>query len=81
MRKMTEISMPGTFPEAAEEPVAVQRTPKKKFIGRRAFEAKQRQGDGGSVEETTAMVQSGESTLKLEGHFNMCQCREEHLVR
>jgi hypothetical protein len=78
---MNEMSMPGAFPEAVEERAAVLRTPKKKFIGRRAFEAKQRQGDGGSVEETTAMVQSGESTLKMESYSNRCQCREERLVR
>ena len=63
---MAGVSMPGAFPEA-EETAAVPRTPKRKFVGRRTFEAKQRQGDVGSVEETTAIVQSGEMVMKKQG--------------
>ena len=55
------MSMPGAFPT---EPQVddVPRLPKKKFIGRRAAEAraKEKQDAGGSVEETTAIVQSGQ---------------------
>jgi hypothetical protein len=51
--------MPGAFPQAEEEK-PVQRTPKKRFVGRRTIEARQKE-NGVSVEETSAMVQSGES--------------------
>ena len=56
--KMEEMSMPGAFPLPVTDDVP--RVPKKKFIGRRAAEAraKERQDAGGAVEETTAMVQS-----------------------
>ena len=56
--RMEEKSMPGAFPAAVTEDVP--RVPKKKFIGRRAAEAraKERHDAGGAVEETTAIVQS-----------------------
>jgi len=52
-----EGSIPGAFP--VQDPAV--RVPKKKFVGRRTAEAqvKQKQDAAGSVEETTAMVQSG----------------------
>ena len=56
---MEEMSMPGAFPTAAVEDVP--RVPKKKFIGARTAAARAKQQDvGGSVEESTAIVQSGE---------------------
>ncbi len=58
------MSMPGTFPDAAEEESSpVQRAPKRRFVGRKTLEARQKQSDGDSVEETSAIVQSSESTL------------------
>jgi hypothetical protein len=57
-------SMPGAFPSGAEEDISTVRTPRRRFVGRRTLEAKQKQDNGGSVEETSAMVQNGE--LKVE---------------
>ena len=60
--KWIAMSMPGAFPDATEEEnVPAQRTPRRRFVGRKTLEARQKQGDGSSVEETTAIVQSGES--------------------
>jgi hypothetical protein len=59
VKEMEGVSMPGAFPEAEEEK-PVQRTPKKRFVGRKKLEARQKE-NGVSVEETSAMVQSGES--------------------
>ncbi len=59
---MDGVSMPGAFPDGPEESVTnVQRTPKRRFIGRRTFEAEQKlkQSNTGSVEETTAVVKNG----------------------
>lgn len=56
------MSIPGAFPETPEDASApVQRAPRRRFVGRKNLEAKQVQGDGDSVEETTAIVQKGES--------------------
>ena len=56
------MSIPGAFPETAEDENApVQRAPRRRFVGRRTLEAKHVQGNGGSVEETTALVQKCES--------------------
>lgn len=55
-----KMSMPGAFPEAEEDSKPVQRTPKKRFVGRKTLEARQKE-NGVSLEETNAMVQSGES--------------------
>ena len=56
------MSIPGAFPETPEDASApVQRAPRRRFVGRKNFEAQQLRGDGGSVEESTAIVQKGES--------------------
>ena len=52
--------MPGAFPDATEDDSApAQRTPRRRFVGRKTIEARQKQGDAASVEETTAIVQNG----------------------
>lgn len=56
---MDEPSIPGAFPTAAEESTTTtNRTPKRRFVGRRTADAqaKQRHETNGSVEETTAVV-------------------------
>lgn len=55
--------MPGAFPEAEEEHAPVPRTPKKRFVGRKYAEAKRAGTHGASVEEMTAIVQNGESSI------------------
>ena len=55
--------VPGAFPSAAEESVGNNRTPKKRFVGRRTAEAqaKQREDEdpNSTVEESAAIVQQG----------------------
>ena len=57
---MAEMPMPGAFPSTVADDVP--RVPKKKFTGRRAAEAraKEKQDAGGTVEDTTAIVQASE---------------------
>jgi 2-(3-amino-3-carboxypropyl)histidine synthase len=60
-------SMPGAFPEGPEESPPVQRAPKRRFVGRRTLEAqgKVKHDANGSVEETTAVVQSSELRIRV----------------
>ncbi|KAI1612806.1 diphthamide biosynthesis protein 1 [Exophiala viscosa] len=55
---MDEGSMPGAFPAEVDQAVPANRTPKRRFVGRRTADAqaKQRQNENSSVEETTAVV-------------------------
>lgn len=62
------MSIPGAFPEPTEDDsTTVQRTPRRRFVGRKALETKQGQGAGGSVEETTAIVQNSEYRISAVG--------------
>ncbi|KIW88024.1 diphthamide biosynthesis protein 1 [Cladophialophora bantiana CBS 173.52] len=60
---MDEVSMPGAFPAAADENISCNRTPKRRFVGRRTAEAQARQrlddNDTSTVEETTAITNKG----------------------
>lgn len=69
---MDDHSMPGAFPAAAEETATTNRTPKRRFVGRRTAEAqaKQKQDVNGSVEETTAVVAKG----VVQFHFAKLGC-------
>jgi hypothetical protein len=57
---MDGLPVPGAFPSPPEDGPAINRTPKRRFIGRRTAEAqaKQRQDaqTNGAVEETTAII-------------------------